>query len=102
MDEKQLALAPGRLSALLKGGLSGHHPLFELEAIREAFSAVEEDRAVSADEADEVGSALLSIASDPLPRARLAVEGLRPSAREALIRLYFRLLDQAEEAQVRH
>ncbi len=101
MDEK-LALAPGRLSALLKGGLSGHHPLFELDAIREAFSAAEEDRSVSPDEADEVGSALLTIASDPLPRARLAVEELRPSAREALIRLYFRLLGQTEAAKLLH
>lgn len=93
--EKLATLAPGHLSERLREGLRGHHPLFEATQIREAFEAAH--REVSKEEADEVGHALLSICRDPLPVARGAVEALAPRARLALIRLYFRLLDRAEQ-----
>jgi hypothetical protein len=93
--EKLATLAPGRLSEVLSQGLRGHHPLFEAAAIREAFTAPDEP--VSREDADEVGEALLALCRDPLPAARDAVAGLSPSARLALIRLYFRLLDRAQE-----
>lgn len=89
------AIAPGRLSQRLREGLRGHHLLFEEEAIREAFAGP--DRAVSREDADEVGRALLAICREPLPSARHAVDGLSESARISLIRLYFRLLERAEE-----
>ena len=95
MEEKIATLAPGNLSERIKEGLRGHHPLFEPEQIREAFEIA--DRVVSREDADVVGQALMSICRDPLSTARLAVEQLSPTARLALIRLYFRLLDRAEE-----
>lgn len=95
------ALAPGRLSERIREGLRGHHLLFEDEAIREAFALP--DRAVSSEDADDVGKALLTICREPLHFARRAVEELRPSARISLIRLYFRLLERAEEGRgLRH
>ena len=44
-----------------------------------------------------VGHALLTICKEPLPVARTTVAGLTDTARCSLIRLYFRLLDRAEE-----
>jgi hypothetical protein len=76
-------------------GLRGHHPLFDPEHIREAFAIA--DRAIAREDADDVGEVLLSICRDPLDVARIAVDGLAPEARLSLIRLYFRLLDRAEQ-----
>jgi hypothetical protein len=85
--------APGRLSQLLREGLRGHHWLFDSDAIRAAFEIP--DAPVNGNDADAVGKALLAMAQRPLPLARLAVDELNASARDALIRLYFRLLDRA-------
>lgn len=93
--EKLSTLAPGHLSERLREGLRGHHPLFDADQIREAFEAA--DRVVSKEDADDVGQALMSICRDPLPVARGVVEALAGPARLALIRLYFRLLDRAEQ-----
>ncbi len=93
--EKIATLAPGRLGVLLSQGLRGHHPLFERAAILAAFALP--DAPVAREDADEVGHALLTICREPLPVARSAVDGLTESARCSLIRLYFRLLDRAEE-----
>jgi hypothetical protein len=94
-------LAPGRLSERLREGLRGHHLLFEAEAIREAFA--QPDHVLSTRDADEVGRVLLAICREPLPVARHAVDGLDASARVSLIRLYFRLLQRAEEERgLRH
>ncbi len=93
--EKVATLAPGRLAALLSQGLRGHHPLFEREAILAAFALP--DAPVAREDANEVGHALLTICREPLPAARSAVAALSDSARVSLIRLYFRLLDRAEE-----
>ena len=93
--EKLATLAPGRLAALLSQGLRGHHPLFERDAILAAFEVA--DAPVAREDADEVGHALLTICKEPLPHARRAVAALSDSARISLIRLYFRLLDRAEE-----
>jgi hypothetical protein len=93
--EKLSTLAPGRLSVLLVQGLSGHHPLFDPDAIRAAFEAPDADAPVAREEASEVGQALLAICRESPRVARGAVETLTPSARTALIRLYFRLLDRA-------
>ncbi len=94
-DEKLETLAPGRLAALLSQGLRGHHPLFERDAILAAFALP--DVAVARDDADDVGNALLTICKEPLPAARATIAELSDSARVSLIRLYFRLLDRAEE-----
>lgn len=100
-NEKLVTLAPGRLSALLAEGLRGHHLLFDRAAIRAAFEGP--DAPVLRDDANAVGGALLAICRDPLPVARAAVASLPESARVSLIRLYFRLLDRANEAQpLRH
>lgn len=93
--EKLAALAPGRLAALLSQGLRGHHPLFDRDAILAAFELP--DSAVAREDANEVGHALLSICRDPMPVARTAVDALSAPALASLIRLYFRLLDRAEE-----
>src|SRR4051812_45573646 len=95
MLEKLVSLAPGRLSVILDEGLRGHHPLFESEEIREA-SAAREDT-LTADDANEVGEALLTICRDPAHVARGAIDALGSGARVALIRLYFRLLERAEQ-----
>ncbi len=96
--ERLSTIAPGRLSSRLREGLCGHHPLFDAAAIRAAFEAP--DVPVSHENADEIGQALLAIAREPLSTARVAVSGMSPSARDALIRLYFRLLDRAAEAKL--
>lgn len=93
--DKLASNAPGHLSLRIQEGLRGHHPLFDPEQIREAFAVA--DRAVAREDANEVGEVLLSICRDPLDVARLAVEALAPEARLSLIRLYFRLLDRAEQ-----
>jgi hypothetical protein len=99
--EKLQTLAPGRLSVLLSQGLRGHHPLFSRDEILKAFHGP--DRSVTRGEATKIGQALLAICREPLEVARGAVECLEPSARVALIRLYFRLLDRAqEERRLRH
>jgi hypothetical protein len=99
--EKLATLAPGRLSALLSQGLRGHHPLFDRDAILAAFDGP--DESVPREDADAVGQALLTICKEPLEIARGAVATLPPSARLALIRLYFRLLQRAQEEQpLRH
>lgn len=99
--EKLETLAPGRLSGLLAQGLRGHHPLFERDAILAALA--EPDLPVTRADANAVGQALLAICRDPPEVARGAVASLAGTARLALIRLYFRLLDRAQEEQpLRH
>ncbi len=99
--DKPIAFAPGRLGQLVSQGLRGHHPLFDEASIRSAFA--EEDRPVSREDAGEVGAALLALCRDPAHVARGAVATLSSRARLSLIRLYFRLLDRAqEERTVRH
>jgi hypothetical protein len=93
--ERLAALAPGRLAALLSQGLRGHHPLFERDAIIAAFDVP--DAPVAREDANEVGQVLLTICKEPLDVARGAVATLSDAARVSLIRLYFRLLDRAEE-----
>lgn len=99
--EKLAVLAPGRLSALVTHGLRGHHLLFDRAAILEAFEAA--DAPVAREDANAVGEVLLTICKEPLHVARDAVRTLSASARLSLIRLYFRLLDRAqEERPLRH
>ena len=99
--EKLASLAPGRLSRLVAQGLLGHHLLFDRAAILEAFAAP--DVPVAREDADAVGQALLTICKEPAGVARAAVSALSASARLSLIRLYFRLLDRAQEEQpLRH
>ncbi len=93
--EKLSTLAPGRLSVLLSQGLRGHHPLFDRDAILLAFE--DPDLPVSREDANEVGQALLAICREPVEVARGTVDTLSSSARLSLIRLYFRLLDRAQE-----
>lgn len=101
MVEKLATLAPGRLSGLLAQGLRGHHLLFERAAILAAFEAP--DAPVAPEDANAVGQALLTICREPLRAARAAVDTLPERARVSLIRLYFRLLDRANEEQpLRH
>lgn len=96
MENERLAMvAPGRLSALLSLGLSGHHPLFDRDAILEAFSGP--DLPVAREDATAVGQALYAICKEPLGIARGAVASLSHDARLSLVRLYFRLLDRADE-----
>jgi hypothetical protein len=99
--EKLTTIAPGRLSGLLAEGLRGHHLLFDHAAILAAFETP--DAPVAREDANAVGQALLTICREPLHVARAAVETLPQSARVSLIRLYFRLLDRANEEQpLRH
>jgi hypothetical protein len=96
MEKEKLAtLAPGRLSSLLSLGLRGHHPLFDREAILAAFQTP--DAPMAREDANEVGQVLVTICKEPLEVARLAIAALSHSARLSLVRLYFRLLDRAEE-----
>ncbi len=95
--EKLAALAPGRLSRILAQGLRGHHLLFERAAILAAFEVP--DAPVAREDANAVGHALLTICKEPLPVARAVVATLGESARVSLIRLYFRLLDRANDEQ---
>jgi hypothetical protein len=97
MEEKLASLAPGRLAHLLSEGLRGHHLLFDPGAIRAAFETPDEP--LSRDDADDVGRTLLAICRDPIDVARLAVDAMPESARIALIRLYFRLLERAQSEQ---
>jgi hypothetical protein len=87
--------APGRLSVILIEGLRGHHPLFDPDEIRAAFQVP--DKPLDALAADQVGQALLAIAREPAHAARGAIDALSPPSKIALIRVYFRLLDRAEE-----
>lgn len=96
-NEKLATFAPGRLSRLVAQGLLGHHLLFDRAAILEAFATP--DAPVSREDADAVGQALLVMCRDPVDAARAAVAALPASARLSLIRLYFRLLDRAQEEQ---
>jgi hypothetical protein len=91
--ERLETIAPGRLSARLREGLSGHHPLFDPSQIRAAFEGP--DRPMGTGQARRVGEVLLAIAREPLGTARLRIASLDSSSREALVRLYFRLLDRA-------
>jgi hypothetical protein len=102
MEKEKLAtLAPGRLSRILAEGLRGHHLLFDHGAILEAFASP--DAPVAGEDANAVGHALLTICKEPLGVARAAIQALPESARVSLIRLYFRLLDRANEEQpLRH
>lgn len=94
-EEKLTMQAPGRLSVILVEGLRGHHPLFDPDDIRAAFQVP--DRPLDALAADQVGQALLAIAREPAHAARDAIDALSPHSKVALIRVYFRLLDRAEE-----
>ena len=99
--DRLVTLAPGRLSGLIAQGLRGHHLLFDRGTILDAFAAP--DAPMSREDANAVGAALLTICKEPLEPARAAVAALPRSARLALVRLYFRLLDRAQEEQrLRH
>jgi hypothetical protein len=102
MEKEKLAtIAPGRLCALVTEGLRGHHPLFERDAIVAALATP--DVPVAREDAPAVGQALLAICRDSPAVARGVVAALPGSAHTALIRLYFRLLDRAQEEQpLRH
>jgi len=95
MEEKVATIVPARLTAILTEGLRGHHPLFEQDEIRDAFQAP--DSALSAADANEVGQVLLTVCREPAAVARGSIDALSPASRVALIRLYFRLLDRAEQ-----
>ncbi len=100
-DEKLSMLAPGRLTALVALGLRGHHPLFEREAILAAFEVPEAP--VAREDASAIGNALIAMSREPVEIARQAVAALPGSARLALVRLYFRLIERAQEEQpLRH
>jgi hypothetical protein len=90
--------APGKLGDRLRGSLSGHHPLFDVEDIRAALAA---DRNAPLDpaHAGPVGDALVVLARDGFSVARTRVDALAPDAREQLIRLYFQLLARAREVR---
>ena len=90
--------ASGRLGDRLRGSLSGHHPLFEVEEIRAALANGPEG-SLDPGHADVVGKALVALARDGYSQARLRVENLPPGARDALIRLYFRLLERSREVR---
>jgi DNA-directed RNA polymerase specialized sigma24 family protein len=101
MVEKLAIQAPGRLSVILVEGLRGHHPFFDPDEIREAFSIP--DHPLNAADADQVGQALLAMAREPAHAARGAIDALPPLPRSALIRVYFRLLERAaEERRLSH
>ena len=88
---------PGRLWTRLQGSLSGHHPLFEVEDIRAALSTDPGGAPLPPEHANDVGEALLALARDAFPEARHRVDTLAPGARDAVIRLYFRLLERSRE-----
>ncbi len=102
MEKEKLAtITPGRLSALVTEGLRGHHPLFDRDAILTALALP--DAPVAREDATAVGQALLAICRDSPSVARGVVASLPGPAHRALIRLYFRLLDRAqEERPLRH
>jgi hypothetical protein len=90
--EKERVITSRRLAGLLREGLQGHHLLFEPEEIRAAFAS--EDVPLSKAESEGVARALLAAALGPLATARRRVATLSPAARDAFIRLYFKLLDK--------
>ena len=92
MDQLE-AEAPGLLSVRLREGLCGHHPLFPVDEIRAAFASP--DAPLSREQVRELGDVLLVIAREPIDAVRDTIEALPPSSRDALIRIYFRLLDRA-------
>jgi hypothetical protein len=92
--------ASGRLGDRLRASLSGHHPLFDLEDIRAALAA-EPLRALDPAHADEVGKTLVALSRDAFPLVRMRVETLAPDARDALIRLYFRMLERSSEVRTK-
>jgi hypothetical protein len=96
---EQIDLAPGRLSAILRGARSGIHPLFDLDSIREAFSGPE--IAVTRDNAGELGRTLLAVARDPREAPDLLAR-LPARTRALFIRVYFRLLDRAAPRPTLH
>jgi hypothetical protein len=102
MEKEKLAvIAPGRLSELLFQGLRGHHPLFERAEILAAFD--EPDAPIAREDANDIGQVLLTICKDSVEASRSALATLPAAPRLALIRLYFRLLDRAQEEQpLRH
>jgi hypothetical protein len=94
--------APGRLGERLRGSLSGHHPLFDIEDIRGALARGNPDAPpIDPAHADEVGQTLIALAQDGFGDVRSRVDSLSPAAREGLIRLYFRLLSRAREVRGR-
>jgi len=98
-DTPAVDLAPGRLSAILEGARSGHHPLFDLEEIRAAFVGPEVP--VGRHNAEELGRALIAVARDPFA-ARGVLGALAHGLRSAFIRIYFRLLERAHRAPTLH
>ncbi len=98
-DSPAVDLAPGRLSAILKGARSGHHPLFDLAEIRAAFDGPEIP--VTRHNAGELGKALIAVARNPLA-ARGVLAALTEPARAAFIRIYFRLLERGLPAPTLH
>jgi len=89
---QEFDLAPGRLAAILDGARSGHHPLFDLAAIRAAFEGP--DIPVTRDNAGALGHAILEVARDPRQAPQL-LSRLPERTRAAFIRIYFRLLDRS-------
>jgi hypothetical protein len=89
---EEFDLAPGRLAAILDGARSGHHPLFDLAAIRSAFEGP--DIPVTRDNAGDLGRAILEVARDPW-RAHELLPRLPERTRAAFIRIYFRLLERS-------
>ena len=96
----ELDNVPGRLGDRLRGSLSGHHPLFDVEDIRAALAA-EPERSLDAADAHEVGRMLVALSREGYPQVRMRVETLAPGPRDALIRLYFRLLERSREVRTR-
>lgn len=93
--------APGRLGERLRGSLSGHHPLFDIEDIRGALALAADTPVIDPAHADEVGRTLVAFAQEGFGNVRNRVESLPPAARQSLIRLYFRLLSRAREVRGR-
>jgi len=96
---QEIDLAPGRLSAILRGARSGIHPLFDLPDIREAFEGPEIP--VTRENAGELGRTLLAVARDPRGAPGL-LAALPPRSRALFIRVYFRLLERAGPSPTIH
>ena len=95
--EEPTIVPPGRLSDRLRCSLCGHHPLFEVEDIRAALAG--EAAPLDAAHANDVSQTLVALSRDPYMQARHRVDTLSPGARDALIRLYFRLLERSREVR---
>jgi hypothetical protein len=93
--------APGRLGERLRGSLSGHHPLFDIEDIRGALALAGDVAVIDPAYVDEVRRTLVALAEEAFGNVRSRVESLPPGARQGLIRLYFRLLSRAREVRGR-